>query len=465
MAGFALIALAAFFVQPTYPSYDGYYSLVWAREIIDGSLPGFEVPAAPTEHPLALVLGLLSLPFGEYADRVYVFFSVMAFVGLVAAVYIAGARAFSRPVGLFAAGIVATRSDLIALASRGFIDIPFLALVLWAVAEEISYPRRGYRVYVLLAFAGLFRPEAWLFAGIYWLYRWPVEDRVHRIRQALLVGAPAIIWFSLDFLVTGNPLYSLTATRELAGELGRNASFIDVVLDTPTLLAKTVKLSVLLAGVAGIAYALVAFPRRAVWPLAVAAVGMGTFLITSALGLSINIRYLSVPSVMICLAAAVAVAGWTIAPARLRTAGLVVAVLAGGLMVARIPTYERDFSRLFNTMGFVERQHDTLGDLLEGEAPELALESCGFITVPSHQNVPIARQMLSAGGDQVRSSTFQARPPEDGLLLIAIDPRFKVKPGPIGRSNWWSNTKLRGFEPLGRNKSWLLLHAGCANRS
>ena len=57
---FGLLCVAAaigFFVYPTYPNYDSYYSLLWGREVLDLQLPGFEGFRVPTEHPLAIAVG------------------------------------------------------------------------------------------------------------------------------------------------------------------------------------------------------------------------------------------------------------------------------------------------------------------------------------------------------------------------------------------------------------------------
>ena len=42
--------------------------------------------------------------------------------------------------------------------------------VLGAVLVEVRRPRAGAPVLALLALAGLLRPEAWVFSGLYWLY-------------------------------------------------------------------------------------------------------------------------------------------------------------------------------------------------------------------------------------------------------------------------------------------------------
>ena len=53
---------------------------------------------------------------------------------------------------------------------RGYVDLPTIALVVWAAVLEARSPRRGAPVMVLLVLAGLLRPEIWLFAAVYWLW-------------------------------------------------------------------------------------------------------------------------------------------------------------------------------------------------------------------------------------------------------------------------------------------------------
>ena len=53
---------------------------------------------------------------------------------------------------------------------RAYLDIPYVAFVLGALLVESRRPRAGAPVLALLALAGLLRPEAWVFSGLYWLY-------------------------------------------------------------------------------------------------------------------------------------------------------------------------------------------------------------------------------------------------------------------------------------------------------
>ena len=146
----------------TYPNYDSYYALVWGREIVHGHLPSFEAYRAPTEHPLAVAFGAVLSLLGQDADRVMVLITLVAFVALAAGTYRLGRVCFTPFVGAVAAFLVVTRFDFPSLAVRAYLDIPFMAAIVWAGALEAARPRRGTPVFLLLAAAGLMRPEAWL---------------------------------------------------------------------------------------------------------------------------------------------------------------------------------------------------------------------------------------------------------------------------------------------------------------
>src|ERR1044072_1161351 len=57
---FALLCLGfaiGFFVFPTYPVYDSYYSLLWGRDLLHGNPLVFDGFRYPTEHPLRIAAG------------------------------------------------------------------------------------------------------------------------------------------------------------------------------------------------------------------------------------------------------------------------------------------------------------------------------------------------------------------------------------------------------------------------
>ena len=77
-------------------------------------------------------------------------------------------------------------------------------------------------------------PNAWMFLGVwvlgglYWLWTGPTP------RRALLVVAAPVAWCVVDALVTGDPLFSLHSTSDLADELRRSRSFSEVPGDFVT---------------------------------------------------------------------------------------------------------------------------------------------------------------------------------------------------------------------------------------
>ena len=249
VGGLALVAVLAWALIPTYPNYDAYYHLVWGREVAHGHLPAFEAYQAPTEHPLYLALCAVLGLFGEHADRMLVLFTCLCHVAFTYAVYRLGAAMWDRRAGVAAALLAGSSFALLLYAARAYVDEPFLALVLWAAALEAEKPRRGGVVWALLLLAGLLRPEAWILVGLYWLWVGPTP------RRAVLVAAAPVLWCLVDLAVTGDPLFSLHSTSDLADELNRSRSFSEVPGDFVTFLADTAREPVAAAGVLGALWA------------------------------------------------------------------------------------------------------------------------------------------------------------------------------------------------------------------
>src|SRR4029079_4620833 len=95
----------------------------------------------------------------------------LGFVALSACawlVYRLGSLWVGRAAGVLAALIFVTRVPVLSYGVRAYVDLPYLALLLGALALE-SHSRAEHRraaggpVLVLLALAGLLRPEAWAF--------------------------------------------------------------------------------------------------------------------------------------------------------------------------------------------------------------------------------------------------------------------------------------------------------------
>ncbi len=137
-----VLALVGYFAFPTYPTYDSFYALLWGRDLLHMHLPDFSVYRGPTEHPLAIAFGaLLDLrpgwraPDGPRLDRLL--------RGTRGGRLPAGRLCFGPVVGLFAGLLVLSRFFVENLAAQGYLDISYVALVVWATALEIERPRRG----------------------------------------------------------------------------------------------------------------------------------------------------------------------------------------------------------------------------------------------------------------------------------------------------------------------------------
>jgi hypothetical protein len=427
-------AVVGFFVRVTYPNYDSYYSLIWGREIVHGHLPSFEAYRAPTEHPLAVAIGALLSVFGHSADRIFVLITILSFVALVAGMYRLGRICFTPFIGALAAFLILTRFKFPSLAVRGYIDIPFMATIVWAGALEAARPRRGLPVFLLLAAAGLMRPEAWVVSGIYFLWMSWNASWSDRIRYAALTAIAPVGWIATDLVVTGKPFFSLNSTKDLASELQRSQSGSGVLSALPSGLKTTVKVPVFFTGLVGIAIAAWRYPTRSVVPLALFAAGTFTFLATGLVGLSVITRYLLVPGVMMSLFAALALGGFTMLRPGSRarriwvwTSGVVVVL---GLVWTA--THPPSFVRFNDELVFRGDSGRSLYALLRKPAVKRGLR-CGPLSLPTHRLIPDSRWILDLPAHKVVSRS-QTAPGVQRRM------RYGVAVIPTARSNVVRNT-------------------------
>ena len=417
----AIGTLIGFLVYPTYPNYDSYYSLLWGRELLHGVKPSFDGYRTPTEHPLAVAFGALLSIVGDPADRIMVGATLASFVVLAAGLYRLARASFGTLVGLAAAALVCTRFDFPFLAARAYIDIPYLAFVVWAAALEAERPRRGTPVFVLLACAGLMRPEAWLLSGLYFLWCFLPADWPHRIRYAVLTAAPPIIWTALDWWATGNPKFSLTHTSGLAEELGRTAGLSDIPHATVRFLKNLDKVPVFYAGILGVIIALVLVPKRTRMPLALLVIGLGTFVLVGLAGLSIIDRYLLVPSLVVMIFAGVTLGGWTmLRRGKLRTLWAIgsIALIVYGVSYTLTHVH---FSVFTNELTFRGDSHASLKTLLKNPKVQAGMK-CGPVSTPNHKLIPDSRWILDAPANKViaRSDQTQRARIHRGVALYAV---------------------------------------------
>lgn len=421
LAGLVLAAVAGWALVPTYPDYDAYHHLVWGRDLLAGERPGFDTFAAPTQHPLYLALAAALSLAGDGADRLLVLVAILSLVALVAGSFALGRTLFGVAPALAGALFVGSSFAFLLYAVRAFVDVPFLALVVWAAALEARRPRRGPEVALLLAAAGLLRPEAWVLAGLYWLWCWPAASRLRRLVLLDLALLAPLAWVLVDYAVTGEPLFSLTHTSDLSAQLDRERGLANVPAAFGASLADLARPPVAAAGALGLVLAVRRFGWRAmVVPLALIGTGVLTFVALGVAGLPLIQRYLTVPAVALCLLAGYALLGYTTLPAgALRERWRLAA--AGGLAlgVAFVVVQASSVAALRAELRFIESTHAQLTALLD----DPRARRCEPLTFPTYRLVPDVRWLAQLDADQVRSRAQD--PSRAGVAVyIAGDARF-----------------------------------------
>jgi hypothetical protein len=444
-------------------NYDTLYSLIWGRDVTQGRTPDYETTLAPTPHPLAEAVGVPMSLLGEDGGYTAMLaLALFAFGAFVWGVFLLGKESFGLAAGVLGAVVVATRDPFLSQAVRAYVDIPFLALVIAAAVLEIRQPSRGLPVLVLLALAGLLRPEAWLLGGAYWLYaarRLPVREAAV---LAAVAAAPPLLWALSDLAVTGDPLHSLTFTRDTAETLGRPQGVENVPEIMPRRLGEILRWVPLVGGTAGFLLALRFALRRALVPAALAVLGGLAFVAIGIAGLSLLGRYLFLPAAMLALFFGYAMFGWREIPHD-RTRSLWIggaAVLLIAFVGSTISHQTDRLDRLRDGIQLRGAIQADLRDLTRDDIAEPVLERCGPVYVPNHRPVPILAWYLDRDPSDFVSA--QLEQPVRGLYVApanrTVEEKFVLDPRDPKRLE---ADVPAGFSPIAANDSWRLYGRGC----
>jgi hypothetical protein len=444
-----------------FANYDTLYALAWGGQVARGETPQYGIPIAPTPHPLVEALGVVLSPLSAGAiEDVTVALGFLALSACGWVLYRLGSIWFGRAAGALAALILLTRVPVLSYGVRAYVDIPYLLLVLCALLVEARHHRSGIDgnhdrpagapVLALLALAGLLRPEAWVFSGLYWLYlmnNWtPRTVRARgRARSApsatggsataatesprpsrrqiawltLLAAAAPLVWVASDWLVTGHPLWSLTNTRHTAETLDRVTGIANVPEYIPRRIGEILGPPVLFGAALGGALSLWLLRRRA-WVGAVAGVvAVVVFAAFATAGLPINTRYAFPASAILCVFCGAGAFGWTRLPRedphrRWWMAGGAL-VLVG--LVAYIPTQYRTAHRELTKLARQETFQNELVALVEDGS---ITRRCEPVGVPNHAPIPLLALYLEASPRKIVSA--EANPITHGAY---VDPASK----------------------------------------
>jgi hypothetical protein len=420
LAAMCVAALVGYLAYPTYPTYDSFYSLLWGRDLLHFHLPDFRVYRGPTEHPLAIAFGTFCSLFGQGGARLMVLGSIGSFVAAVAGLYRLGRVLFGPVVGVIAGVLLLSRFFVENLAAQGYLDISYVALIVWAIVLEVQRPRRGLPVFALLGAAGLLRPDAWVLSGVYWLWcalparaapgPAPRAARAARLYHLALAASAPVIWVAFDWIVTGSPTYSLSSTSGLAHELGRTQGFASVVTSMASYGVRIDKLPVVIGGLAGVGLAIWLTPRRVGAPLAALLLLLGVFVAEGVVGASVVDRYMLGAASVLLLFCALALGGWAMLEpgTLLRRAWLAgaAALLAYGVAQAASTV---NLTTLRTTLAYHEDFHKGLVAALANPTVKAELARCPLLSLPNNKLIPDARWILDTVGQHNIVARSQAR--------------------------------------------------------
>jgi hypothetical protein len=445
-----------------FPNYDTIYALVWGREIANLESPDHGAALPPTPHPLTELWGAMLTPLGDGAITLTMIGAYVA-LGLIGYfVYRLGSIWFDRWIGGAAALIVLTRAPFLSNGLRAYIDLPYIALCLAALLVEAKKPRAGWPVLLLLALAGLLRPEAWLFAGVYWLYlafdlcqRRLREERsnVELAWLGLLAVAGPVLWVLFDLITTGSPTYSWTGTKETVETLERQTGPVDLVLYGPRRLGEVLQWPGMVGAVGGVVLGLAFLRRRSVLGVAAAGLALLAFAILACGGLAILPRYTMLAAAILAIFVGVALLGWRLLePAHpWRRRWQVFAAIVFAMFLIWLPNQWDLDSRVDTDLTNQAQIEGDLSDLIDEGAFE---PLCGKIAVPNHRAVPRLAfgleieptEVVSASEERVPKRGYFVAPASDFVIHnFILDPNDPTDP---------SFPVPDGFELVTENESW-----------
>lgn len=459
-----LVAAAGWALYGRVPlSYDSYFALLWGSDLAHGRTPQYELALAPTPHPLYNVVGAALSPLGHGAETGLEIVVLLALGAAAVALFRIGSELGGTAAGALAAAILVTRAPVLEFAGRASVDVPAMALLLWATALELRRPRRGASVMVLLGLAGLLRPEAWVLAAAYWLWLWPALDRRGRLLLAALAAAAPAIWLGTDLLVTGDALWSSHHTAVKVRD-ARDITGFEALGRVPRQVGSILRIPALIAAAAGIALAAALRLRRTALPGALLVLS-GVAALALAVGdQTILQRFFFFPAGLLAAFAALAALGWAgrglggkagggrwavLARRGSRLLGL---VLCAGL-IAGAPS---DVDRIADSRAALradERFQAPLRELAQEPAVRRALHECQ----PAYVRAGGVIGTLSLFSDS-RPSVFAggALPAPHGSI-VATAPGLRVKdlaapiPPPVAVPP--------GYRPVVGNAYWRVLRA------
>ncbi len=227
-----LLGVISAAVLPTVPSYDPWSWIDWGRAMFDPHI-SFDLGGGPSWKPLPVVFTAIWSLFGGAAPTLWVITSrIGGLLGLWGVWRLTSRLSGGGWLGHFAGALAAFGIVLTGRVDQawyyyflhGTSESMLIGLTVWAVDGMLE--RRHLRAFLLLAAAGLIRPEFWPFLGLYAIWLWfRVPLFRNRWLRALLIAglvAQPFGWFVPPWITIGHPFLAATHAHLYNGHLGTN---------------------------------------------------------------------------------------------------------------------------------------------------------------------------------------------------------------------------------------------------
>ena len=348
----AVLVGAATLLLPATLGYDAWAWNVWGRQLAHLDLT---TTAGPSFKPLpVLALTPLSV-LGDATPVVWMGLMRAAAVLSLLLAHRLGARLAGPLAGAVAALSLALIADLYRTALLGSAEPVLIALTLGAIDRHLA-GRRDWAL-VLIALAGLIRPEAWVLLGAYGVFVWLREPRLRPLVAAAVVLPPAL-WLGMDWIGSGEPLHAgSTATSATEGSAANaRVPAFEVVRRA----ADAVIVPTLILAAVGTAFA-VRRRDRPVLSLAALALGwIAVVAIMAEVGFTGTRRYLAAPAAALCVVAGVGLV-WLLDAVRERRARIAVGVAVAALALVPALLRAREDARMLSVArSQADQRHELL---------------------------------------------------------------------------------------------------------
>jgi hypothetical protein len=442
------VAGALSLAVPAAMGYDAWAWMVWGRELAHLDLA---TTGGPSFKPLPVIVVAPLSVLGGIAPAVWLAgMRACAFASLLLA-YRLGARLAGPAAGAVAAIGLALTADLYRTALLGSAEPALIALTLGAVDRHLD-GRRDWAL-VLVAVAGLIRPEAWVVLAAYGAYVWLREPRLRTLVAAAVVLPPAL-WLGLDWAGSGDPLHaSATATEATEG----SAAHASVpALEVVRRAADAVIVPTLVLAAVGLVEAARRHDRRV---LAIAALAIAWIVVVAIMaeaGFTGTRRYLAAPAAAICVVSGVGLA-WLVSAVRAGRMRVAAACAIAALSAAPAFVRAREEGRTLSVARSQADQLDELRDAVAKVGGRGAVRAVGPPAINPWMQTALAWELRSALDDVQATWASSKRHPHwaPPALVFRAPPRL-AGPRPALPRAVTTHT-------LARSGRWRVLRAEVAN--